>query len=191
AHRGGCLETGSFIENTMPAFRNSARLGVDLLELDVQLTRDMQVVVFHDTSLGRLAGPAFARLSCRDLDYSQLPHLEMSSQRMAAPCWLGQSQGIPLLEEVFRAFPHIPIQVDVKVDTPGLVEAVHGLVMRFNRRRSVLWGSFRHKVQVQLYETDPHIPLFTSIWRAAFLKAAHAAGTLNQVHIYESALILP
>ena len=32
----------------MPAFRNSARLGVHLLELDVQLTRDMRVVIFHD-----------------------------------------------------------------------------------------------------------------------------------------------
>ena len=46
SHRGGPLE--GFEENTLPAFRNSARLGVDLLELDVQMTRDGQVVVFHD-----------------------------------------------------------------------------------------------------------------------------------------------
>ena len=36
------------VENTMPAFRNSAALRVDLLELDVQLTKNQQVVVFHD-----------------------------------------------------------------------------------------------------------------------------------------------
>lgn len=52
SHRGGPLE--GFEENTLPAFRNSARLGVDLLELDVQMTHDGQVVVFHDrcSSLG-------------------------------------------------------------------------------------------------------------------------------------------
>lgn len=44
SHRGGSLEprpTGGFyVENTLPAFLNSARIGVDLLELDVQLTAD-------------------------------------------------------------------------------------------------------------------------------------------------------
>ena len=51
SHRGGPLE--GFEENTLPAFRNSARLGVDLLELDVQMTRDGQVVVFHDRCVGQ------------------------------------------------------------------------------------------------------------------------------------------
>lgn len=42
SHRGGGQEHDphsrlQFVENTMPAFRNSARLGVDLLELDVQV----------------------------------------------------------------------------------------------------------------------------------------------------------
>jgi len=32
----------------MPAFRNSARLAVDVLELDVHFTRDKRVVVCHD-----------------------------------------------------------------------------------------------------------------------------------------------
>lgn len=44
SHRGGSLESrptgGFYVENTLPAFLNSARIGVDLLELDVQLTAD-------------------------------------------------------------------------------------------------------------------------------------------------------
>ena len=54
SHRGGGLEVDASTENTMPAFRNSARMGVDLLELDVQLTRDGRVAVFHDEELGRM-----------------------------------------------------------------------------------------------------------------------------------------
>lgn len=34
------------VENTLPAFRHSARLGVDLLELDVQMTQDGQVCMY-------------------------------------------------------------------------------------------------------------------------------------------------
>src|SRR2546426_6140813 len=48
AHRGA---SGTHPENTMAAFRRAAELGADMIELDVQLTRDAEVVVFHDTTL--------------------------------------------------------------------------------------------------------------------------------------------
>jgi glycerophosphoryl diester phosphodiesterase len=38
-------------ENTMPAFEAGLAGGADLLELDVQLTADEQVILFHDTDL--------------------------------------------------------------------------------------------------------------------------------------------
>lgn len=37
------------------------------------------------------------------------------------------------------------------------------------------------QINSQLYRTDPHIPLFTSAWRAIFLRVAHAAGMLHKV----------
>ncbi|HEX3944436.1 MAG TPA: glycerophosphodiester phosphodiesterase family protein [Rhizomicrobium sp.] len=48
AHRGGA---GLFPENTLAAFRNAVALGCDGAELDVQLSRDGEVVVFHDFCL--------------------------------------------------------------------------------------------------------------------------------------------
>ncbi len=54
AHRGGPLVNGKprFGENTMPAFRDSARRGF-VLELDAKLTADGVPVVFHDATLER------------------------------------------------------------------------------------------------------------------------------------------
>ncbi|MDB4897641.1 MAG: glycerophosphoryl diester phosphodiesterase, partial [Firmicutes bacterium] len=49
-HRGAA---GYAPENTMAAFRKGWELGADLLELDVQLTRDGHVVVVHDPTLER------------------------------------------------------------------------------------------------------------------------------------------
>src|SRR3546814_7190219 len=40
-------------ENTMTAFANAARLGVDELEMDTQLTADGELVVIHDDTLDR------------------------------------------------------------------------------------------------------------------------------------------
>ncbi len=50
AHRGGSAYAP---ENTLPAFRNAVRLGVDQLEMDTQLTSDNQLVILHDDTLDR------------------------------------------------------------------------------------------------------------------------------------------
>jgi glycerophosphoryl diester phosphodiesterase len=50
AHRGGAL---LWPENSLTAFRGALALGVDLVELDVHLSRDGEVVVIHDPTLDR------------------------------------------------------------------------------------------------------------------------------------------
>lgn len=53
AHRGA---SDARLENTLPAFAHALERGADGAELDVQLSRDGEVVVFHDGDLVRLAG---------------------------------------------------------------------------------------------------------------------------------------
>ena len=50
AHRGS---SGSAPENTMAAFRLAVDAGADMIEFDVRMTRDFELVVHHDRSLGR------------------------------------------------------------------------------------------------------------------------------------------
>jgi glycerophosphoryl diester phosphodiesterase len=50
AHRGA---SGEAPENTLVAFRRAVEIGVPYAELDVQATRDGQVVVIHDDTLER------------------------------------------------------------------------------------------------------------------------------------------
>jgi glycerophosphoryl diester phosphodiesterase len=50
AHRGA---SGSAPEHTRPAFERALALGVDMIELDVQCTRDGELVVIHDRDLDR------------------------------------------------------------------------------------------------------------------------------------------
>lgn len=53
AHRGA---SDARLENTLPAFAHAIERGADGVELDVQLSRDGEVIVFHDEDLARLAG---------------------------------------------------------------------------------------------------------------------------------------
>lgn len=52
AHRGA---SGKYPENTRLAFVKAVEVGVDMIELDCQMSRDGHVVVFHDERLNRLA----------------------------------------------------------------------------------------------------------------------------------------
>ncbi|HEY7122868.1 MAG TPA: glycerophosphodiester phosphodiesterase family protein [Ktedonobacterales bacterium] len=66
AHRGGAALAP---ENTLAAFQNALTVGVDAVEMDVHLTRDGEVVVFHDNVLdnktdghGNIADATWAEL---------------------------------------------------------------------------------------------------------------------------------
>lgn len=50
AHRGGAALAP---ENTLAAFENAIKLGVDMVETDVHLTKDGEVVVMHDFTVSR------------------------------------------------------------------------------------------------------------------------------------------
>ena len=79
AHRGF---SGLYPENTLVAFEKASDLGVDMIELDVTLTRDGKVIVLHDETLDRTTsgtGPAMAldldeieKLDCELLVLSRL-----------------------------------------------------------------------------------------------------------------------
>ena len=69
AHRGNA---GEYPENTLQALSSAVDLGVRYLEFDVQLTADKVPVVFHDSTLQRVAG----RTDCiHDLTWTQLAEM--------------------------------------------------------------------------------------------------------------------
>jgi glycerophosphoryl diester phosphodiesterase len=78
AHRGA---SGHAPENTAPAFDLAIALGATAIEIDVQLTRDGQLVVWHDDTIERTAqGPPQLRdARIRDLTWSELRTCDVGS----------------------------------------------------------------------------------------------------------------
>lgn len=100
AHRG--LHSGDSLvpENSLSAFRLAAQHGC-AVELDVQLTADGQVVVFHDDNLRRM---------CKvDRRVDELTYEELRQYPL-----LGSDQPIPLLTEVLEALDGVPLLCEFK-----------------------------------------------------------------------------
>ena len=72
------------------------------------------------------------------------------------------SRRIPLLEDVFHAFPDMPINLDIKIDNNHLIEKVHDLIVKYEREHLTVWGSFRESVNKKCYKPNSRIDIYFS-----------------------------
>jgi glycerophosphoryl diester phosphodiesterase len=106
AHRGGSHLAP---ENTLAAFRNALTFPIDAIELDVHMSRDGHVVVFHDYTVEKLTNGAGNIL---DLDFAYLRSLNAAAH--FAGGW-PEPQQIPTLREVLNlAKGHVQVCIEIK-----------------------------------------------------------------------------
>jgi glycerophosphoryl diester phosphodiesterase len=105
-HRGA---RGLMPENSIPAFREALRLGVPTLELDLQVTQDRKLVVYHDPRLNRKLcvrddGRRLSNVSIETLRYDELANVDCG--RIVDPRFPEQQTiagtRIPRLEDVLK-----------------------------------------------------------------------------------------
>jgi glycerophosphoryl diester phosphodiesterase len=140
AHRGAAAERP---ENTLASFRRAIELGADALETDVHLTADGGVVAVHDPDGARVAGVerAIARSSLADIRGWDAGYVFVDS-RGERP-FVGQGHRIPTLDELLGELPKVRINVDLKADTPELVDRFLEVVRRHGAEERVVAASFR------------------------------------------------
>lgn len=103
AHRGLYDNEHGIPENSMAAFRRAVDKGYGI-ELDVHLTADNQLVVFHDDTLTRMCG---MNKKISSFLYSDLMQLRL----------LGTEEGIPLFKDVLELIDgKVPLIIELKVD---------------------------------------------------------------------------
>ncbi|XP_021952266.1 lysophospholipase D GDPD1 [Folsomia candida] len=187
SHRGGSAEG---YENTIRAFRNAIDKGTDMLELDVRLTKDGRVVVFHDADLSRMTGK---NVKISDLEYSQLPilcpavHIDtIPGTKFSDLSWPEDDRRIPLLRQVFREFPTVPMNIDIKDNDDKLIRKVGKLLNEFHRTEITVWGSFNNRVCKQCFVTSPDTHLFFSATRVIVLVLFAVTGILPFIPLRES-----
>src|ERR687898_2309819 len=126
AHRGDSTRVP---ENTLEAFRMAVEAGAGGLELDVHLTRDGHVVVIHDETVDRTTGGtgAVAEMTLDELRGLDAGH-DFSPDGGSTLPYRDRNVLVPTLAEVLREFPGVAVNIDMKVDSPGIEAAVLGVL---------------------------------------------------------------
>jgi len=204
AHQGGEDE---FPSNTMYAFKRSLQVGADMLELDVGVTRDGQVVVMHDTTVDRTTNGhgtvvSYTLKQLRKLDaaywFSGGSDAYRHDRARSAYRLRGVATGrrrppkgftaadfrVPTLTEVLRAFPHTPINVEIKGRTKAEALAEYltnadalARTLKSTKRRDVIVVSFKQEAVDRFHQLVPALPVAPGIGGAAnWLLAGKSPG---------------
>lgn len=130
AHRGGAYHPEiEGLENTLAAFRHAVALGYDYLETDVHVSRDGELVAFHDAVLDRVT----------DLE-GEIARTTYAEIRRAV---VGGREEVPTLARLFDEFPQVRFNIDLKAE--GAVPALAAFVRVRQAWDRVLVGSFSHR----------------------------------------------
>jgi glycerophosphoryl diester phosphodiesterase len=139
-HRGAA---GLAPENTLPSFALARALGADVLELDVHASRDGVIVVIHDPTLERTTnGTGSVRehvwYDLRQLDAGY--HFTRDGRDFP---YRGQGVHLATLGDVLEQFPLAYCNIEIKQETPLIVEEVIRIINHFSAEGRVLLAAER------------------------------------------------
>ena len=146
AHRGA---SGTFPENTLSAFRAAADAGATMCELDVQLTRDGEVVVIHDETVDRTTGGA-GEVAAMTL--AELRRLNAGAKFKTG----ARRESIPTLNEVFDALGG-RCALNIELKAPGLEAKVAAVMRAHHGVESSIVSSFDWRSIAAINRIDPEI----------------------------------
>ncbi|WNB92593.1 glycerophosphodiester phosphodiesterase [Bacillus sp. NEB1478] len=202
AHRGGI---GLTVESTIASFSRALELGVNTLELDVQITKDHEAVVTHDRKISGdkcqdtkpvyEGDPAYPYVGkyIKDLTLAQVRTLDCGSKRLAQfpDQRLSPGARMPLLTEVFDLVKryqanNVWMNIETKVEAGApeetapreeFVQIVARQVREAGMLKRVSIQSFDWGSLMRMQEVEPSLPLVALTNGPQFLEPGQPGGS--------------
>lgn len=155
AHQGG---EGLWPSNTMLAFSNAVSLGADMLETDIHATKDGVLVTIHDASVNRTTN---GRGLVKDMTLAQLKALDAGYQWTSDGGktfpFRGKGVTVATLDELFTAFPNMPMTVEIKQDDPPIAAKLCETLKQHRMTDKVIVASFKDSALKEFRAACPDV----------------------------------
>ncbi|MEE3488676.1 MAG: glycerophosphodiester phosphodiesterase [Bulleidia sp.] len=177
-HRGA---SGYAPENTLIAYQKAADMGADGIELDIQLSKDGEIVVCHDETIDRTSS---GKGWVKDLT---LEELRSYNYNKTHPEY--EHADIPTMREVFELVKPTNMVINIELKT-GIVfykdieEKIVAMTKEYGMQDRVIYSSFNHYSARKIHEIDPSA-------RVGFLYADGPIAMPEYAHRYGADAVHP
>lgn len=143
AHRG--LHNDERAENSMSAFKAAVDSGYGI-ELDIRLSKDGKLVVFHDDTLDRVCG-------------REGKVIDFTAEELATFSLNGTGEGVPLFSDVLSVIDgKVPLLVEIKENPGDNRVSLAGCEMLKDYKGNYIIESFNPLSLRTVKKNMPHIP---------------------------------
>jgi glycerophosphoryl diester phosphodiesterase len=159
------------LENTIASFKKAIELGADIIEMDIRLTQDNELVVFHDHNLNRLLHIK------KDVSLCTLEEMRYHANILKKPFY------VPTLQDVFRELVHWQgvYFLEIKSKEPIVTELLSNIIETFNIEKNVVIISFIKEQLIRFQRHNPHLSIGFLNYNIIFNKPTDLYNTLSSV----------
>jgi glycerophosphoryl diester phosphodiesterase len=155
AHMGG---DGVWPGDTLYAYDQAAKLGVNAFDMDAHITKDGQIVLMHDESVDRTTDGSG---QVEDRTLAELKNLDAaykwSLDGSKTFPFRGQGIQVPTLGEVFQKYPDMRYLVEIKLTKTPIAKPFCDLIHKYGMQDKVIVASFHDDAMRLFRETCPDV----------------------------------
>ena len=155
AHQGG---DGLWPGDTLYAFEQAATLGVDVLEMDLHITKDGVLVINHDETVdrttdgnGEIEEMTLAELKALDDGY------DWSHDGGQTFPYRGMGITIPALDEILQAFPEFHMTIEIKKTAGSMAMIFCETIRSYGMQDKILVASFYDERMAEFRRVCPEV----------------------------------
>jgi glycerophosphoryl diester phosphodiesterase len=191
AHRGGDNEWPG---ETMYAYRHAVGIGVDVLEMDVYRSKDGELVLMHNMTVNettngtglvnRLRREELQQLNAgfnwdKGDDKDKFYRKELNK----VPEDIRNDLRVATLEEVFKAFPQLRMNIEMKLSLLSPVEKLCDMIKKFHMEDKVLVASFWHFYLKKFRSLCPNVATSASVAELINYKLFNIRPNANAIQL--------
>ncbi len=143
AHRGDSI---NFPENTLEAFISAVKMGIDVVETDVHITKDRKIVIWHDPTLerntdgkGTIESHTYEELLKYDAGYT------FTKDGGKSYPFRGKGVKLCTLDEALKACPDQRFNIDLKSKDTAIVDEFIKVIRSNHAEKRICCASFHYK----------------------------------------------
>ncbi len=136
---------------------------MDLLECDINMTKDGVIVISHDDDLKRQCGIA---RNITEFNFDEIPPMmrQFNTHFSSEPYVLRPEEDgkFTPLKDLFEIASNKLISIDLKNASTETIRKVNVLIKEYNREHLTIWGSMYPRGHKEAAEINPNVAQFYS-----------------------------